>query len=542
MIYDSYIVSQQKQVQKQLQKILELNKRHMQTSLVAINTILENKKELANDIHHKIHGYLKKNSIKDLKKLKKKIEKEFKLDTNGLDIEIFLVDDTYKLVDSTDKKNIGLDLRVSKKAKQSIDSLGYIDDYTLSDALSVDFLEYKVSNYSYSKIKKELYLGVGFIYKEVSQQKKSFDEMREIADADIDLFCVMKDADNRQYFESLVEHKSSHKTSSEYHKSLTKFPMGVKSDNIIIKAARSWKIQKKKKGDSLYIAIPLMNQKNELIEVPGDIVLEVMLDISQENQFFAAIVAKLILFIFMHLALIFIIYYYTTKYHKAQDKLKKQVLKNDELVAYNKNFISNIVHQIRTPLAVIMSNVSMLEIISKNDIKKYTKQINAAINLLSNSYENLSYYISYEDLNYNPKKVDISEFICSRILFFEQIADAQHKHLLRNIKEDLSLEINDIELERLIDNTLSYIISICHVDGDLFVSLGKKDNQIKVSFSTKVTKNIDFKYCKKITKPSIYNISNFEFGWFLIHEICTKNKIGFESTNRDSLFKIEYRF
>lgn len=262
MIYDSYIVSQQKDIEKQLMKVLKLNQNHMEKSLSSINKLLDSKKTITQKVHLSIHNRLKKNPNLKLDYLRQITKEQFALDNQNLNLELFLVNSEYKVIDSTHKKNINLDLKKSEKSKKSLDSLKKVDQYNRSKDVSVDFLDYEMKSYSYSKLNNKYFLGVGVIYKDSVNQKKSFDEMIEISNTNMDLFCIMRDSKGNEYYESLIAHKKKFKTNEEYLKSKELFPLDKNSDNLVIKTSRTWEIQNKKEGNYLHIFIPLIKEKN----------------------------------------------------------------------------------------------------------------------------------------------------------------------------------------------------------------------------------------------------------------------------------------
>ena len=123
-----------------------------------------------------------------------------------------------------------------------------------------------------------------------------------------------------------------------------------------------------------------------------------------------------------------------TKEHTAQkeleslyQKLQNQIEHNQLLLNENKQFIADMVHQIRTPLTVIMTNTSLIEMKSDLKLSAYTTQINSAINMLSNSYEDLSYIISNDTIEYKPIEINLTKFLHDRVDFFEVIAQANNK-------------------------------------------------------------------------------------------------------------------
>jgi len=542
MIYDSYITSQKKDIENQLMRVLKLNEQHMKKSLENIEKLLASKKDITQKIHLKIHSLLKQNPKLHLEEIRETLKKDYELEKQNLDIEIFLIDKNYLVTNSTHKKNIGLDLNLINKSKTSLDSLKKIDEYNRSKDVSVDFLDYEIKSFSYSSLPKETFLGLGVIYKDSINEKKSFDEMREIVNTNMDMFCIMKDGQNNQYYESLIAHKTKYISNEEYLRSKEKFPLELKTENSIIKTARTWKIQNKKQGDTLSIFLPMLKEVNPIMNVPGDIVLQVDLDISEQNKFLNSILYKLIIFILIHFLLVFIIFYFTNKYQKIEIKLKNQVKKNEELIEYNKHFISNLVHQIRTPLAVIMTNISLLEVMLIKNIKQYTSQINASINMLSNSYENLSYCVSFKTLSYPKRKIDLSSFIQNRIEFFDSIALANKKNIVSNIKPSIYIQMNDIELERLIDNNISNALYFSKFEGTIMVSLVEDKNKILLQFKSLNSKYIDFEvlYEKQINYRK--DMSSLGLGLYLINKICEKNQIDSSFYKKDEQIVFQYEF
>ena len=75
----------------------------------------------------------------------------------------------------------------------------------------------------------------------------------------------------------------------------------------------------------------------------------------------------------------------SNKYNLLYSKLQDQIKHNRLLLNENKLFITDMVHQIRTPLTVIMTNTSLIEMKTKENVSSHIAQINSAINMLSNS-------------------------------------------------------------------------------------------------------------------------------------------------------------
>lgn len=226
-------------------------------------------------------------------------------------------------------------------------------------------------------------------------------------------------------------------------------------------------------------------------------------------------------------------------YHQLQDEIKH----NERLLDQNKQFIADMVHQIRTPLSVIMSNTSLIEMKNKSQGSPYITQINSAINMLTNSYEDLSYIISYDTIEYKPINIDFTTFLYDRIHFFEVIANANHKLISTDIANDISVNMNDIELERLIDNNLSNAIKHSFDKSEIEIILKKIDSEIILQFIS---------MGKKIQNPSKLFHKNYTenhgakrslgLGLHMVKSICEKNHITYNVLSENDKNTFTYIF
>jgi len=85
----------------------------------------------------------------------------------------------------------------------------------------------------------------------------------------------------------------------------------------------------------------------------------------------------------------------------------------------------------------------------------FIEQIDASTHMLSNSYEDLAYITSYDSIDYKSNRVSLTEILNKRIKFFSTISKVNHKEIVSNIEDDIYIHINEIELERIIDNNIS---------------------------------------------------------------------------------------
>lgn len=236
-------------------------------------------------------------------------------------------------------------------------------------------------------------------------------------------------------------------------------------------------------------------------------------------------------------------YTHKKELNSMHEKLQYQIENNQLLLDENKQFISDMVHQIRTPLSVIMTNTSLIEMKSELEVSSYITQINSAINMLSNSYEDLSYIITNDTIEYKPVEINLTNFIHERIDFFEVIADANDKTISTNIQSDIHVTMNDTELERLIDNNLSNAIKHSSDKSEIEVMLDKNNSDIVLHFISKgknirdVTKLFDKNYTESYGAKRSLGL-----GLNMVKTICEKNNILYSAHSEDNTNTFTYIF
>lgn len=143
-------------------------------------------------------------------------------------------------------------------------------------------------------------------------------------------------------------------------------------------------------------------------------------------------------------------------YNDLHNRLNREVERSANILKDNKQFIADTVHQLRTPLTNIMMNGEMIkQFQTDKSLSSYIDRIDSSINMLSNFYEDLAYVASADTIEYPPKNINLSNFLKKRITFFSTISRVSHKEIQSTIEVDIFTHINQIELERVIDNNIS---------------------------------------------------------------------------------------
>ncbi len=365
--------------------------------------------------------------------------------------------------------------------------------------------------------------------------------------------------------------------------SLKKFPLNNPTNDAIISANRQNEIIRKDgntREDLVTFYIPMLSSENNNSLDYNHFVMKLDIDTSKnvaqwrknKNVF---VVLSFALFILMLVLYYFIKYYFYIpitditqcfenevkiddpnllmkkdefgtlihKYNTLYANLQNQIENNQQLLEENKQFIADMVHQIRTPLTVIMTNSSLIEMKSELQVSSYITQINSAINMLSNSYEDLSYIISNDTMEYKPIKIDLSYFLKERIHFFEVIAQANDKTIHTNIANDAWITMNDTELERLIDNNLSNAIKHSRDKSDIEIVLEKNHSEILLKFISegKHISDVFMIFDRNYTETHSAKRS-LGLGLNMVKTICKKNNIKYNVQSEKGINTFTYIF
>lgn len=225
-------------------------------------------------------------------------------------------------------------------------------------------------------------------------------------------------------------------------------------------------------------------------------------------------------------------------------ELQKQVEKNQFLLNENRDFIANMVHQIRTPLSVIMLNAELIEASQANEkVTEFVEQMTSAINMLSNSYEDLFYIISHDVMSYPVKEIECESFLVERIEFFKLIAHAHEKNIEYNIDKACYMMMNDTELERLIDNNISNAIKYSEPKSTISIALFEQEGYLFLNFTSRgETIKDSVKIFEKNYTESSSSKRSLGLGLSMVKSICEKNSIFYRVDAKERVNLFSYRF
>ena len=162
----------------------------------------------------------------------------------------------------------------------------------------------------------------------------------------------------------------------------------------------------------------------------------------------------------------------------ANELSKSEVLKND--------FIANVSHEIKTPLAVIQNYAKALKNPSlDNEVKnKYLDNLTEACQKLNGLITNILKLNKLENQKLLPeiKEFNLSDLLANQVLQFESLIEKKEIDLVCEIEEDVFIKSEESYLEIIFNNLMSNAIKFCNPKGMIYVGLKKEKQNYHITF------------------------------------------------------------
>jgi len=220
--------------------------------------------------------------------------------------------------------------------------------------------------------------------------------------------------------------------------------------------------------------------------------------------------------------------------------LAKEKEFSETLVKAQDSFIKYSIHEINTPLAVIMTHIDIRKMKFGED--KYLSKIEAASKMIANIYDDLSYMVKKDRFTYDKQWISFSFFVQNRIDFFEEIAAGNAHKIIANIEPNINIYMSDIELQRIVDNNLSNAIKYANKKTEIIVKLYEEEKQTILEFQTYSKEIVD---TQRIFEPFHQEDEiqgGFGLGLEIVHAICKKEhiKVNVISNSKETIFKYTF--
>lgn len=223
-----------------------------------------------------------------------------------------------------------------------------------------------------------------------------------------------------------------------------------------------------------------------------------------------------------------------TKKVKKSEQFTKKLLRNQD------EFIRTSIHEINTPLSIIITNIDLFKM--KLGENKYLSKIEAGSKIIHNIYNDLSYMIKKDKITYPKEKINFTKTIQDRVDFFEEVAIGNSIQMKSNLQNDIICFFNEIELQRIIDNSISNAIKYSYTDETVNINLSADDQAIYLEIINigDTIENPD-KLFKKYYREN-KSRGGFGLGLNIIKNICMNNNVKIDLSSQDHKTTFKYIF
>ena len=219
-------------------------------------------------------------------------------------------------------------------------------------------------------------------------------------------------------------------------------------------------------------------------------------------------------------------------YDRELEKNKKLLEESREyalkLLDEQDQFLKNAIHEIHTPLAIIITNIDLLRM--QNIDNESIDAIEAGSKIIQTSYEDMTYLMKKDRVEERSVEINLVDFIKERKNYFHCIAEMNQLKLSMFVGQSHlpSLSFSELKLARLVDNTLSNAIKYSYRPSEIIITVGLMQENIffEVRNYGPVIENTQ-KIFERFHRESEHK-GGYGLGLHIVAEICEEEKIGIQ--------------
>jgi signal transduction histidine kinase len=223
------------------------------------------------------------------------------------------------------------------------------------------------------------------------------------------------------------------------------------------------------------------------------------------------------------------------------ENLVQEKMFSQDLLKAQKEFLRYTVHETNTPLSVILTSIELY--VMNNPKDRQLSKIEVAVKNIFSIYDDLSYLVKKDQVEYPKTVINIKNYLSSRIDFFTEVAELSRiKFDYNPPSEDLHIYFNKTKLQRIIDNTITNAIKYTLPNEDVHVSLKKIGANIEFSMGSKskTIKDTDRVFDAYYREEE--QRDGFGLGLRLVRTICDEEGVNINVSSSDFLTTFSYKF
>ncbi|NQY21432.1 MAG: FIST C-terminal domain-containing protein [Campylobacteraceae bacterium] len=231
----------------------------------------------------------------------------------------------------------------------------------------------------------------------------------------------------------------------------------------------------------------------------------------------------------------------TQDYIEQSKKLEKEKLYSQSLLKSQKEFLRHAVHETNTPLSVIMSNIELFEM--KHGKNDYLSNIEIALKNIVSIYDDLSYLVKKDHIQYVKYNIDLVDYTRARIDFFTAFANKKRSRIIFNTNTpSMIIFFNETKLQRIIDNNITNAIKYSFDKENINVTLEEDKDIFKFIVSSHSNKIL---YPQKVFEEYYREEKSkdgFGLGLNLVKRICEEENVNILLESNEKITTFTYEF
>ena len=222
-------------------------------------------------------------------------------------------------------------------------------------------------------------------------------------------------------------------------------------------------------------------------------------------------------------------------------KLDEEREFSQEILTKQKLFLRHAVHETSTPLAVIMSNIELYELV--HDKNEYLSNIEAAMKNVFTIYDDLAYLVERNEVEYPKRSIDLVDYLRSRIDFFKQLALQANLTFEFYVKcEEAMIEFNETKLQRIVDNNLTNAIKYSQEKEKILISITMDRESPQLQIKSKSTHILNPNKIFDAYYQEDGSTDGFGLGLNLVKQLCDEENVLIELFSTEDFTSFSYTF
>lgn len=231
----------------------------------------------------------------------------------------------------------------------------------------------------------------------------------------------------------------------------------------------------------------------------------------------------------------------TQKLLAINENLVQEKEQKDAILKAQKEFLRYTVHETNTPLSVILTSIELYNMQNPKD--KHLSKIEVAVKNIFSIYDDLSYLVKKDQVEYPKVVLDLESFLRGRIEFFSEVAQMSKLEFVYELHAmNVFIYFNETKLQRVLDNTLTNAIKYTPAFEKITVTLKTNGTFAELSVGSKSKEIKDSRKIFEAYYREESRIEGFGLGLQLVKSICEEEDVGIEVSSLGGINTFTYKF